>query len=62
MRSAEMSLLGLPLEILLWIGKSLDKKDLGSLCLASREFNVIFRKSLFGYIEFEETLSILLSD
>ncbi|KAJ5365308.1 hypothetical protein N7517_008194 [Penicillium concentricum] len=50
-----MPLLGLPLEFLLWIGKSIDKKDIRSLCLASRESNVVFRKSLFGCIDFQDT-------
>ncbi|KAF4763351.1 hypothetical protein HAV15_001100 [Penicillium sp. str.  len=50
-----MPLLGLPLEFLLWIGKSIDKKDIRSLCLASRESNVVFRKSLFDCIDFQDT-------
>ncbi|OQD70187.1 hypothetical protein PENANT_c145G01333 [Penicillium antarcticum] len=49
-----MPLLGLPLEILLWIGKSLDKKDIRSLCLTSRDSNVIFRKCLFDCIDFHD--------
>jgi ankyrin repeat protein len=48
-----MPLLGLPLEIILWIGKSIDNKDIRSLCLTSRESNVIFRKSLFDCIDFQ---------
>jgi ankyrin repeat protein len=48
-----MPLLGLPLEILLWIGKSIDKKDIRSLCLTSRASNAIFRKSLFDCIDFQ---------
>lgn len=50
-----MPILGLPLELLLWIGKSIDKEDLRSLCLTSRESNVIFRKSLFNCIDFQDT-------
>ncbi|KAJ5357095.1 hypothetical protein N7517_011704 [Penicillium concentricum] len=50
-----MPLLGLPLELLLWIGKSIDKKDLRSLRLISRESNVVFTKSLFDCIDFQDT-------
>ncbi|KAJ6038409.1 uncharacterized protein N7446_005209 [Penicillium canescens] len=53
-----MPLLGLPLEILLWVGKFTDEKGLRNLCLTSREFNVIFRKSLFDCIDFQGSLPI----
>jgi ankyrin repeat protein len=48
-----MPLLGIPLEILLWIGKFTDEKGLRNLCLTSRESNFIFRKSLFDCIDFQ---------
>ncbi|EKV07080.1 F-box domain, cyclin-like [Penicillium digitatum] len=50
-----MPLLGLPLELLLWIGKSIDKKDLRSLCLTSRKSYVVFSKSLMDCIAFKDT-------
>ncbi|KAJ5855263.1 hypothetical protein N7455_009211 [Penicillium solitum] len=50
-----MPLLGLPLELLLWIGTSIDKKDLRTLRLTSRESNVVFTKSLFDCIDFQDT-------
>lgn len=53
--SAMMSLLRLPLDIFWWIRKSLDTKDLRSLCLVSSDFDSIFRERLFGCIDFGET-------
>ncbi|KAJ5500692.1 hypothetical protein N7453_009743 [Penicillium expansum] len=50
-----MPLLGLPLEFLLRIGTSIDKKDLRSLRLTSRESNFVFTKSLFDSIDFQST-------
>jgi hypothetical protein len=50
-----MLLLKLPLEILWWIVKSLDTKDLRSLCLVSTDFDSIFRERLFDSIDFGET-------
>jgi ankyrin repeat protein len=50
-----MLLLGLPLEILWWISKSLDIKELRSLCLVSTDFNSIFRERLFDCIDLGET-------
>ncbi|KAJ5146005.1 uncharacterized protein N7515_000569 [Penicillium bovifimosum] len=50
-----MPLLGLPLELLLWIGKSIDKKDLRSLCLTSRKSYVVFSKSLMDCVDFQDT-------
>ncbi|KAJ6094283.1 hypothetical protein N7499_002879 [Penicillium canescens] len=53
-----MPLLGLPLEILLWVGKFIDEKGLRNLCLTSRKSNVTFRKSLFDCIDFQGSLPI----